>query len=75
MYNLTEIEEFIKDFLKKEGCESGYIQIFNTRNTVGDSMRTIYKKDGITIDFCPGWWYLEIFGLNDRDYKTLLNKF
>ena len=49
------------------------VQMFNTRNIVGDTMHTIYNKDGITVDICYDWGYIEIFGLTDADYQTVLN--
>lgn len=64
-YNFSEI----KGILKKNRCYGW--QIFDTRNTCGDSMDTIYFKDGVIIDCCYGWGYIEVFGLNPCDYKFL----
>ena len=47
------------------------IQMFNSRNTVGDDMRTIYNKDGITVDICYEWDYIEIFGLTDAQFEIV----
>lgn len=65
MYNFSDVEKFLKDE------ELWGIQCFCTRNTVGDEMATIYKKDGVTIDFCPSYWYIEVFGLTDEDFDKL----
>ena len=46
-------------------------QTFDCRNTVGDRMETVYEADGITVDYCEGWEYFEIFGLTDGEYKSL----
>lgn len=45
--------------------------IFDCRNVVGDEMNTVYNQDGIQVDFCEYWDYLEIFGLNKEEWKTL----
>ena len=47
------------------------MQTFDCRNTVGDSMETVYEADGITVDYCEGWEYFEIFGLTDEEYESL----
>ena len=49
------------------------IQMFNSRNLVGDEMTTIYDKDGITVDICYDWGYIEIFGLTDEEFETVAN--
>ena len=36
-------------------------QAFNTRNIVGDSMETVYNEDGIMVDYCYNYGYIEIF--------------
>ena len=46
-------------------------QTFDCRGIAGDSMTTIYNSDGITVDFCHYYDYLEIFGLTDEQYESL----
>lgn len=46
-------------------------QTFDSRNPVGDRMVTIYEDDGITVDYCPYYEYLEIFGLSRKEYHSL----
>ena len=58
-------------FLKEEYPD---IQAFNTRNLVGDEMTTVYEKNGIIVDFCEHWGYIEIFGLPDTEFEYLLRK-
>ena len=66
---MSERIEKVRKFIgEKNLCET---QTFRTRNTVGDLMETIYASDGIIIDFCEGWDYLEIFGLTDEEYRSL----
>lgn len=50
--------EKLRQFLIKNGYSK--MQTFNTRNIVGDLMRNIYDCDGISVDICDGWQYLEI---------------
>lgn len=47
-------------------------QAFDTRNIAGDEMETVYKEDGITVDYCRCWHYLEIFGLTSKEYNSLI---
>lgn len=46
-------------------------QTFDTRNIVGDNMYTVYNNDGITVDYCYCYDYLEIFGLTEEEYTSL----
>ena len=34
-------------------------------------MTTIYEENGITVDYCRYYEYLEIFGLTDEEYRGL----
>lgn len=45
--------------------------IFNSRNLVGDEMCNIYDDGELCIDICPGWEYLEVFGLSHEDFEKL----
>ena len=56
-------------FLKNKGMSDW--QIFFTRNIVGDEMETIYNEDGVIVDVCYGWGYLEIFGLTEEEQSKL----
>lgn len=52
---------------------NGYsIQAFTTRNIVGDEMETIYEENGVTIDFCWDYDYIEIFGITEDEFDKLL---
>ena len=61
--------EKLIDFLKKEFPNG--IQMFNTGNWVGDPMCTIYSEDGIVVDYCYVYEYIEVFGLSDEAFHTL----
>lgn len=45
--------------------------IFDSHNTLGDFMRTIFNEDGLTIDICDDWDYFEVFGLTDEEFLEL----
>lgn len=62
---LIKLKKFLKGVFKKR------IQAFTTKNIVGDYMETIYNKDGIQVDYAPGYGYIEIFGLTDEEYEEL----
>lgn len=60
---MKKLKEFLENY-------KGW-QIFFTRNNCGDYMETIYDEDGIQVDICYGWEYLEIFGLTNNQIKEL----
>ena len=59
----------LRDFIVNAGYKGK--QTFDRRGIAGDSMTTIYNSDGITVDFCYYYDYLEIFGLTKEQYKSL----
>lgn len=61
--------EKLIEFLKKEFPEG--IQMFNIKNCVGDPMYTIYKKDGIVVEYCSRYEYIEVFGLSIKEFDRL----
>lgn len=63
----------VKKFIQENYYDGDVIQLFDSRNLVGDYMETVYEEDGITIDYCPRYWYLEIFGLSDKEYLELID--
>lgn len=60
----------LKIFLQKNYPN---IQAFNTKNLVGDPMETVYNEDGIRVDYCYFYNYIEIFGLTQKQFESLLN--
>ena len=46
-------------------------QIFYRRNVVGDPTVIVYKQDGVTVELCPDWEYLEILGLTEDEQQAL----
>ena len=45
--------------------------IYNMRNLVRDNMVTIYKEDGLQVDICYDWAYIEVFGLTEEEFDEL----
>lgn len=60
----------LKDFIQNTFGEHK-IQMFNTRNTANDYMKTIYKDENIIVDYAPFYDYIEVFGLTDDEYFDL----
>lgn len=50
------------------------IQAFNTRNLLDDPVVTVYDEDGITVDYCQKYDYIEIFGLTQSQFESLLDE-
>ena len=65
---MIDIKKLI-EFLKKKFPNG--IQMFDTRNFVGDQMFTIYNEDGFVVDYCYEYGYIEVFGLSDEEFNIL----
>lgn len=50
------------------------IQAFREKNICGDIMVNIYDNNGITVDYCNEWEYLEIFGISDEYFEELIKR-
>ena len=68
MKNTKKLEN-LRQWIKENDIYG--MQAFNTRNTVGDWMETVYQQDGVTVDYCNEYRYIEIFGLTDEEYQSL----
>lgn len=66
MDKLEKAKEIIK-----ANIDRGKYGIFDSRNIVGDSMKTIFSQDGLTVDICEYWQYFEVFGLADKEFREL----
>ena len=60
----------LKAFLQKEVPE---IQAFNVPNIAGDQMDLIYQDGEVEVWHCEYWGYIEIFGLTDKQFESLLH--
>ena len=67
---MPKIKKLI-EFLK-EKFPNG-IQMFNTKNWIGDSTCNIYDEDGIQVDWCIEYDYLEIFGLTEEEFEGIID--
>ena len=47
------------------------IQMFSNRGIFHDEKLTIYQKDGVIVDWCPYYEYVEILGLPKRDFEII----
>lgn len=66
---MTDRVKKLVEFIEKKNLVG--MQTFNTSNIFGDPLFTIYKEDGITLDYCYYYGYLELFGLSDDEYNSL----
>ena len=64
---LTKVLDYIKANYHSR------IQVFFSRNTMGDEMETVWSEDGVTIEYCPYYDYLEVFGLMDDERQQFCN--
>lgn len=62
---LTKVLDYIK-----ANYHSG-IQVFCSRNTIGDQMETVWSEDGVVIDYCHYYDYLEVLGLTEDEIHSL----
>ena len=64
---MKELKEVLKDYI-------GW-QIYFTRNVAGDYLEVIYNNEdnGIRVERCDNYKYLEIFGLTKKQQKQLEN--
>lgn len=67
---MSEREQTVRRFIKENPKYRG-MQTFDCRNLVNDPMKTILAENGVFIDYCPNWLYLEIFGLTKAEYQNL----
>lgn len=51
-----------------------YSRLYDCRNLVGDSLETVYSEDGIVVNNCSNWDYIEIFGLTKEEYKDVVRR-
>lgn len=65
MRDLAKLKVFLQKNVPK-------IQAFDTPNWAGDKMATIYNEDGIQVLHCRDYDYIEIFGLTEKQFKSLV---
>lgn len=50
------------------------IQMFNTPSLTGDERGKIYGKDGITVLWSWYYEYIEIYGISDVEFATVMKE-
>jgi len=67
---MTERVQHLVEFFKENRQYVPGCGIFDCRNIVGDPMTTIYDEpaDGVVVDACYEYGYIEIFGLTDDEF-------
>ena len=63
-------QDNIVDFLNARFPEG--IQAFDTPNVVGDPVVEIYDFQGVYINYCEWWGYIDVIGLNKDEWKYIL---
>ena len=63
-------QDNIVDFLNARFPEG--IQAFDTPNVVGDPVTEIYDFQGVYINYCEYWGYIDVIGLNKEEWKYIL---
>ena len=66
MNKIDKLKKFLQENYPNE-------KAFNTRNWIGDNMETVYDEDGIIVDYCYVYSYIEIFGLTDKEFENLID--
>lgn len=69
MDRLEKLNKFLDEYIFDSDGDA--VEVFATRNVVGDKTETIYEEDGITVEYCRDWGYIEILGLTDEEWKSL----
>lgn len=49
-------------------------RLFQKKGIARDSMVTIYYDGEITVDYCPYYEYIEIFGLTKEQFEEVCEK-
>lgn len=66
MNKLEIAKEIIKKYYNSAECG-----LYDHGNWAGDSLTTVYRKKGLTIDICYGYSYFEVFGLSNEEFEEL----
>lgn len=62
----------LKEFLRQTQL-LGW-QVFDCESRVGDIKETVYDKDGIRVEVSEYYEYVEILGLSEKEYRSLINR-
>ena len=67
--------EKVLEFFKENPDEIRRCGVFNSRNIVGDRMYSVAEIEGIQIDACYEYDYLELFGFTENEFKEFKEKY
>ena len=68
--NRKEEFEIVKNIIK-ERYDEGNCGLFDTRNLVGDPMKTLYSGKYFTLDIYHYYSYFEVFGTTKEEFDEL----
>lgn len=68
-----EIEKVLKELYITLDCKK--IQMFNCYATVPDPYIVLYDKNDVEVRYCSHYDYIEVVGLNEKDYNYLFKKY
>ncbi|MCD7724255.1 MAG: hypothetical protein LUI12_01660 [Clostridiales bacterium] len=69
---MTREEEFLKiKELIKQNYKLANCGFFGCQNLLGDPVETIYSGEYFTLDICKYYFYFELFGATDEEFKEL----
>lgn len=66
MNKLNEAKKIIDKYINHAECG-----LFDSHNTTGDRMNSIYNKNGLYISICYPYSYFEVFGLSKDEFNEL----
>lgn len=69
----VKIEDVLKELLLK--LEKNKIQMFDCYDIAGDYKITLFSDEKIDVLYAPGYEYVEIVGLNEKDFHYFFNKY
>lgn len=69
----VKIEELLKELLLE--LEKDKVQMFDCYDIVGDYKITLFSDEKIDVLYAPGHEYVEIVGLNEKDFDYFFNKY
>ena len=65
---MNKVEKLVQ-FFQEHPEYVPHCGIYDSRNTAGDEMENVYCEDGVSVDFCYFWDYIEIFGLTEEEFR------
>lgn len=67
MGKIDKLKKFLQEYFPN-------YQAFNNKGFGADSLVTVYDEDGIKVDWCQYYSYIEVFGLTDEQFLNLIDE-